>query len=86
MNYNPEEEIDKGLKALETVINNETDFYNAFSRNDIGLISLIYGTTGDNTKNFKGGYGIAHIIAKRDSTGYNGLEEGVFWCLKPQVH
>jgi len=56
----------KGLNNLDFCIKNKKDVQNAFFSELVGSISLIYGTDGDKTKNFKGGYGIAHIIAKRN--------------------
>ncbi|MCQ2316332.1 MAG: DNA cytosine methyltransferase [Bacteroidales bacterium] len=43
----------------------------AMYRSDIGYIDFKWGTPGRGNK-FKGGYGLAHIIAKRDSEGANG--------------
>ncbi len=40
------QEVNKGLEALEIVINQQKDVFDAFSRKDIGSISLIYGFAG----------------------------------------
>ena len=44
---------------------------NAMYRSDIGYIDLKWGTPGKGYK-FKHGYGLAHIIAKRNAEGGNG--------------
>lgn len=63
---NPNNEIKKGLKALEFVVENRNDYPDAMRRYDIGKINFYYGTEGNANKKFKGGYGISHIVAKRD--------------------
>ncbi len=77
-------EITNGLIALEKSISSKRDVFEAFHRVDIGNISLIYGNEGDKNKNFKGGYGISHIIAKRNDEFEKGLtnENGVEVCKK----
>lgn len=59
-------EIKQGKAALRRVIRNKADVYNAFLRPNLGLISLIYGKPGNPSNEFKTGYGISHIIAKRN--------------------
>ncbi|HQN16662.1 MAG TPA: hypothetical protein PLB59_09690 [Bacteroidales bacterium] len=66
MNINPKTELKKGRSALKYVISNKKDRINAFRNPDFGFISLIYGNSGKQINNFKGGFGISHIIAKRD--------------------
>ena len=46
-------------------------FENAMYRSDIGQIGFKWGTAGRGSK-FKHGYGLAHIIAKRNSENNNG--------------
>lgn len=62
-------ELTKGIVRLKWVIKNKKDFYNAFEKPGFGVISLIYGKPGIAIDNFKGGNGIAHIIAKRNWEG-----------------
>ncbi len=64
-------EIEKGLKALFQSLENQEDRLNAMYREDLGEIAFLYGKTGDPEKNFKGGFGLAHILAKRNWEGEN---------------
>lgn len=66
-----EENIANGEKAIEKVISEHTDAIDAMKRDDVGGISFYYGTPGTGKK-FKKGYGIAHMIAKRNSEGVDG--------------
>lgn len=61
---NKKVEKQKALAALKKVINTKTDVDDAFFCS-LGSVCLKYGTPGTPPK-FKKGYGIAHIIAKRD--------------------
>ena len=62
--------IEKGMKALESIANGEDVVYNAMRRDDLvqyggnNEITFYYGNIGDPARNFKGGYGISHIGAK----------------------
>lgn len=66
-------EIEKGKKILQEVIDKKQDFLDVIVRTEpeIGAISLIWGEIGNPAKKFEGGYGISHIIAKRDWEGEN---------------
>ena len=66
-----EENIANGKKAIEKVISEHSDAIDAMTRDDVGGISFYYGTPGTGKK-FKKGYGIAHMIAKRNSEGLDG--------------
>jgi hypothetical protein len=61
--------LEKGLKSLKTCIDEKKDVPDAMQRYDLGSINFYYGVEGERNKNFKKGYGIAHIIAKRDEEG-----------------
>ena len=54
------------LLLLNDLLTSKKDKINALHREDLGYISLIYGNAGNVEKNFKGGYGIIHIISKRN--------------------
>lgn len=58
-------ELQKALEALNKCISHKKDVDDAFMCS-VGSVKLIYGVIGDPNKDFKGGYGISHIIAKRD--------------------
>ena len=58
-------EKQKAINALKRVIKTKTDEENAFFCS-FGPVCLKYGEPGDPEKNFRKGYGISHIIAKRD--------------------
>lgn len=66
-----EENIANGEKAMRRVIDAHDDVESAMYREDIGDIDFVWGKEGRGEK-FKGGYGIAHIIAKRDAEGISG--------------
>ena len=55
----------KAMAALNKVVKNKTDVDDAFFCS-LGSICLKYGSPGNKSKGFKKGFGIAHIIAKRD--------------------
>jgi dsDNA-binding SOS-regulon protein len=59
-------ELAAGMKSLKKCITEKIDIDNAIHREDIGAISLKYGKVGNPENNFKGGFGISHIIAKRE--------------------
>ncbi len=69
-----EEQLKIGLSALSKCIKTKTDVPNAFLRIGLGYITLKYGIQGDPKKKFKPGYGIVHIIAKRNYENNDGLE------------
>ena len=58
---------------MQKVINTHEDVENAMYREDVGNIDFVWGTPGRG-KNFKRGYGVSHIIAKRDSENGTGVE------------
>lgn len=66
-----EENIANGERAIKKVISEHADVIDAMKRDDVGGISFYYGTPGIGKK-FKKGYGIAHMIAKRNSEGVDG--------------
>lgn len=57
------ENIARGKKAMQRVINNHEDVENAMYRDDVGSIDFVWGTAGTGAK-FKHGFGVAHILAK----------------------
>ena len=66
-----DDNISNGKKAMQRVIENHEDVNNAMYRDDVGSIDFVWGSTGKGKK-FKGGYGVAHIIAKRNADFENG--------------
>jgi hypothetical protein len=60
---NPQENVRRGLKALDYSIEFNKDVENAMYRPEYGDISFYYGEAGYGNK-FKKGWGISHIIAK----------------------
>lgn len=64
------ENLKKGQEAIEKVIKEKTDVRDAMYRPDLGGISFYWGEPGTPEKGFKNGYGISHLIARRD------LEDG----------
>ena len=55
----------KALEALNKVLKTESDIDDAFFC-DLGPVCLKYGNPGTSENNFKKGFGIIHIIAKRN--------------------
>ena len=68
-----EENIANGEKAMRKVIAKHTNVRNAMYREDVGNIDLVWGTPGTGS-DFKHGYGVSHIIAKRDAENGRGKE------------
>ena len=58
-------EKQKALEALNKVITTKSDADDAFFC-DLGYVCLKYGSPGSRENGFKKGFGISHIIAKRD--------------------
>jgi isoleucyl-tRNA synthetase len=82
--YTPEQidtlNIQSGIWSLQKVITRQTDVTAAMHRYDlegINDITFVWGVRGDIKKNFKGGYGISHIISKRDAEAGNGLDVAI---------
>ena len=61
-----ETELQKALFALNKVIKDKIDIENAFFC-PLGPVKLVYGTPGNSKEGYKKGFGISHIIAKRDN-------------------
>ncbi len=58
-------ELRKALAALNKVVKTQTDIDDAFFC-ALGPVCLKYGNPGSPTNGFKKGFGVSHIIAKRD--------------------
>ena len=69
-----ERNIANGEKAIEEIIKNHNNVSSAMHRDDIGDIDFLWGKEGDPNRNYKKGYGISHIIARRNVQGLNGEE------------
>ncbi|MEW6385894.1 MAG: strawberry notch-like NTP hydrolase domain-containing protein [Thermodesulfobacteriota bacterium] len=67
-----DENLRRGAAAMERVISEQTDVPVAMRRDDLGDISFYWGEPGNPAKDFKGGYGVSHIIAKRNAEGEDG--------------
>lgn len=65
------ENMGRGLRAMKTVIERHEDVPDAMWREDLGSVSFVWGTPGKGER-FKGGYGISHIIARRNAEGNDG--------------
>ena len=70
-NQSVRENIARGTEAMNRVITEQTDVMNAMYRNDLGSISFLWGEAGRDKK-LKHGWGISHLIARRNQQGYNG--------------
>lgn len=68
-----ESNLKNGFEALRFVNKTHKSALGAMYRKDTGLIDFIWGEPGTGEK-FKHGYGIAHIIAKRDAENGDGLQ------------
>ena len=67
-----EENIANGKKAIEKVIRTHEDVHSAMHRDDVGDIDFLWGYEGDPKKKYKNGYGVSHIIARRNIQGLDG--------------
>lgn len=67
------ENLKHGLQAMDKVISEGIDVENAMYRDDVGNISFYWGTPGKGAK-LKHGYGISHLIARRDSEDGSGIK------------
>ncbi len=63
-----------GLKSLKNALTNKSEICNGIFRKDVGNIGLYFGEVGDVTKNYKGGNGLSHIVAKRFAEGFDGYD------------
>jgi len=70
--YDAAVEILRGQTAMHTVIGEQRDVPAAMRAPGLGPVSFVWGTPGDPAKDFKGGFGINHIIAKRNAEGHDG--------------
>ena len=68
-----EENIFNGKKALQHVLDTHQDVENAMYRPDVGSIDFLWGTPGKGKK-FKKGYGISHILEKRNYENNSGTK------------
>lgn len=57
---------------MARVIEERTDITNAMTHPVLGSISFYWGQEGDPARQFRGGNGVAKIIAKRNSEGWDG--------------
>jgi hypothetical protein len=62
-NLTPEQNLARGAAAMDRVISAHADALDAMFRPEVGGISFFWGEPGSGEK-FKGGSGIAHIVAK----------------------
>ncbi|MDR2504324.1 MAG: hypothetical protein LBD82_08120 [Deltaproteobacteria bacterium] len=67
-----EENMARGLEAMNRVIAERADALNAMYRPDVGGISFYWGTPGTEAKGYHDGGGVAHIIAARNFEGQDG--------------
>lgn len=56
--------IKRGMKAVRRALVQKRDVPNAMYRKGLGAIHFLYGTPGATRNEFKGGFGISHIVAK----------------------
>ena len=66
------ENMRQGREAMEKAIADQTDVREAMHRPDVGWISFIWGEAGTPNKNLSDGFGIAHLIARREAQGKDG--------------
>ena len=75
-NFDAEREIFLAKKAMDTIIATEKDVEYAVCRNDIegNFIHFLWGEPGSESNDFKTGYGISKIIAKRKTEGHEAKD------------
>ena len=59
-----QENMKAGEAALAKAIQRKASVYGAMARPEIGTIDFEWGTPGDKTRDWEGGYGLSHIAAK----------------------
>lgn len=64
MQENSEQSIQRGAEAISAMIESNQDIPAAMSRPGLGSISFIWGKPGDPERQYRGGYGISHILEK----------------------
>lgn len=70
--YDAEAEILRGRSAMHLAISEKRDVQDAMRSPQVGLVSFVWGQPGNAAKSFKGGFGISHVIEKRNSEGIDG--------------
>ncbi len=70
-----EENIKNGKAAINKVMETKSDVDAAMFRPEVGAIDFIYGAVGDPNKKFKGGYGLAKILAKHGQEALDAIPE-----------
>ncbi len=75
-NFDAEREIFLAKKAMDTVLATQNDMEYAVCRNDIdgNFIHFLWGEEGSAANDFKNGYGISKIVAKRKIEGHEAIE------------
>ncbi len=79
---NIQENIKKGIDAMDKVIRTRGNVLAAIHRKDIGDIDFLWGEAGNPDNNYRNGYGVAHIIARRN---YQGLDGKAIAKLMPEI-
>jgi hypothetical protein len=64
--------IAEGKAAIDKALKEQTSVPAAMYRSDVGEITMDFGVAGDPQRDFSAGYGLSHIIARRNSQGQNG--------------
>jgi hypothetical protein len=67
-------EIKRGKAHIEQMLHTHHDALDAMNVPQHGKISFLWGQPGNPQRKFKGGYGVSHIVAKRNAEGLDGEE------------
>ena len=70
--YDAAAEIARGRTAMGSIIAHRIDVEGAMNAPGIGPVGFLWGKPGNGAA-FKGGYGVSHIVAKRNAEGLDGL-------------
>jgi phage gp29-like protein len=65
--------LQRGTKAMDRAIRKKADVQKAMYRRGIGQIDFRWGTPGNASNDFKGGFGISHVIAKHGEKSARAL-------------
>ncbi|MDR3188528.1 MAG: hypothetical protein LBT94_05005, partial [Prevotellaceae bacterium] len=68
------EEALKGLKILQAFFDGKTGLLGNLNNPQIGSINIYSGQAGSEAKQYKDGYGLEHIVARRWQEGNNVIE------------
>ena len=65
----------RGREAIAKALETQADVLDAMEREEAGSIDFIWGSPGDPDRNFEGGSGISHVVAKHGEAAARRIPE-----------